>query len=69
MAFISISTAAPGKALLSLAGLLKISAVWRQRRQLAALDNAALEDMGLTQADVRDELKRPAWDVPSHWQG
>ncbi|MEC8196479.1 MAG: DUF1127 domain-containing protein, partial [Pseudomonadota bacterium] len=41
----------------------------RQRRQLAQLDAAALQDMGLTQADVDFELKRSAWDVPSHWRG
>lgn len=69
MAFISIQTAAPGKALLSLAGILKILAVRRQRRHLATLDDAALKDLGLTEADVRAEVKRPAWDVPSHWQG
>ncbi|TCK99404.1 uncharacterized protein DUF1127 [Shimia isoporae] len=41
----------------------------RQRRQLATLDDHALEDMGLTQADVARESKRAAWDVPAHWQG
>ena len=44
-------------------------AVLRQRRQLASLDAAALKDMGLTEADVAREAKRPVWDVPSNWRG
>ncbi len=43
--------------------------VARQRNELAQLDAHALEDIGLTQADVSQELKRPLWDVPAHWRG
>ncbi len=43
--------------------------VARQRQELAQLDTHALEDIGLTQADVTQELKRPLWDVPAHWRG
>ncbi|TLX59505.1 hypothetical protein DN826_01515 [Stutzerimonas nosocomialis] len=35
-----------------------------QRRQLAALDDAALKDLGLSRADVFAESERPFWDDP-----
>lgn len=43
--------------------------VARQRRELAQLDEHALEDIGLTRADVAREIERPVWDVPCHWRG
>jgi uncharacterized protein YjiS (DUF1127 family) len=33
----------------------------RQRRDLAALDDHALRDIGLSRADVRRELAKPFW--------
>jgi uncharacterized protein YjiS (DUF1127 family) len=36
----------------------------RQRRQLAALNDAALKDIGLSRADVMQETERPFWDDP-----
>ncbi|WAJ35616.1 DUF1127 domain-containing protein [Pseudomonas sp. GOM7] len=36
----------------------------RERRQLAALDMAALKDLGLSRADVIQESERPFWDDP-----
>ncbi len=33
----------------------------RERDQLAELSDAALKDMGLTQADVWAELRKPVW--------
>ena len=33
----------------------------RQRRHLSALDDVALKDIGLTRADVRQELEKPFW--------
>ena len=36
----------------------------RQRRQLARLDDAALLDLGLSRADVADELSQPFWMRP-----
>ena len=33
----------------------------RQRKALASLDNRLLKDVGLTQDDVRNELKKPFW--------
>jgi len=40
----------------------------RQRLHLAALDDAALADIGLTRAEARIEAGRPIWDVPSTWR-
>ena len=42
--------------------------VWRQRRHLAALDDAALCDIGLTRTEALREARRPLWDVPQHWR-
>ncbi|GAA6189124.1 DUF1127 domain-containing protein [Litorivita sp. NS0012-18] len=44
-------------------------ALHRQRRQLAALDSAALRDMGLTPADVAREARRSVWNAPEGWRG
>ncbi|MBA1272667.1 DUF1127 domain-containing protein [Pseudomonas azotifigens] len=35
-----------------------------QRQRLAALDDAALKDLGLSRADVVAESERPFWDDP-----
>lgn len=42
--------------------------VWRQRRSLARLDAARLEDVGLTRAEAETEAGRPIWDVPANWR-
>jgi uncharacterized protein YjiS (DUF1127 family) len=36
----------------------------RQRRQLSALGEQALKDLGLSRADVMQESERPFWDDP-----
>jgi len=36
----------------------------RHRRQLAALDEHALKDLGLSRADIEAEISRPFWDDP-----
>lgn len=36
----------------------------RQRRQLAELPREMLDDIGVSEADLRRELKRSAWDAP-----
>ncbi|WP_417257826.1 DUF1127 domain-containing protein [Celeribacter sp.] len=41
--------------------------VTRQRKSLAALDDAMLRDIGLTREEAISEAARPAWDVPAHW--
>ena len=38
--------------------------VWRQRRALERLDDAALRDVGLTRDDVMAESRRPLWSLP-----
>ncbi|MBL4812318.1 MAG: DUF1127 domain-containing protein [Rhodobacteraceae bacterium] len=37
--------------------------VWRQRRVLAALDPARLEDLGISTTDARAEAARPFWSM------
>ncbi len=51
-----------------LANLSHAFAVWRQRRALARLDAAALDDLGLTRAQAQAEAKRPLWDAPATWR-
>jgi uncharacterized protein YjiS (DUF1127 family) len=40
----------------------------RQRRDLAQLDDARLEDLGLSRREALREAQRPIWDVPSNWK-
>ena len=42
-------------------------ALGRSRQALADLDDCALEDIGVTEAQARREAARPVWDVPSNW--
>ncbi|MGE0024222.1 MAG: DUF1127 domain-containing protein [Hyphomicrobium sp.] len=37
----------------------------RERRQLMALDEQALKDIGVSRADAYREGSRPFWDLPS----
>ncbi len=39
----------------------------RSRRALAQLDDAALNDLGLTRAQANAEAARPFWDMPAAW--
>ena len=39
----------------------------RQRRALAALDDRALADIGLTRDAAESEARRPFWDAPESW--
>ena len=41
---------------------------WRSRRALAALEDTALRDIGLTRDEAQAEANRPIWDVPSNWR-
>lgn len=41
--------------------------LWRQRRALARLDEAALQDIGLSRREAETEARRPIWDAPESW--
>ncbi|MFX0541156.1 DUF1127 domain-containing protein [Roseovarius sp. S4756] len=43
-------------------------ALSRSRRALAALNDAALSDIGLTPAEARREARRAFWDIPQTWR-
>ena len=43
-------------------------ALHRQRAALRRLDDAALDDIGLSRAEAEREARRPAWDVPATWR-
>ncbi|MBK5002509.1 DUF1127 domain-containing protein [Pseudomonas sp. S31] len=38
--------------------------LYRQRRELASLSDATLADLGLSRADIQQEVERPFWDDP-----
>jgi uncharacterized protein YjiS (DUF1127 family) len=40
-------------------------AVWTQRRDLRALDDDALADIGLSRREAEREARRPFWDLPA----
>lgn len=40
---------------------------WQQRKHLATLDDARLDDIGLTRAQARAEAARPIWNAPDQW--
>lgn len=46
------------------ARLLRWLALHRQRRQLAALSDEMLKDIGRSRADIEAEASRPFWDDP-----
>lgn len=48
--------------------LLRFIALRRSRRALAALDAAALRDVGISPADAQAEAARPIWDAPAAWR-
>lgn len=46
-----------------LSTLLHLDSLYRQRNHLSQLDDAALEDIGLTRAEAQAEARRPIWDL------
>ena len=48
-------------------GLFGYLALYRQRKALAALDDRALKDIGLTREEAMTEARRPVWAAPHHW--
>lgn len=49
-------------------GLGAMISLWRQRRQLAKLDDRALQDIGVSRSEADQEASRMFWDAPSHWR-
>ncbi len=41
--------------------------IWRERRHLAALDDAMLTDIGKSRQDAVTEASRAVWDAPNRW--
>lgn len=39
----------------------------RERKVLAEMTDAQLDDIGVTPAQAHQESQKPIWDVPSHW--
>ncbi|MGR3505466.1 MAG: DUF1127 domain-containing protein [Paracoccaceae bacterium] len=62
----------PGLTFPSLAAAMRhlsnMRAIRRQRVRLATLDQAALDDMGISRAMAETEAARPVWDVPDGWR-
>lgn len=66
MAYIENATcSAPARSTVSLRHLYNL---WNSRRALAALDDAALRDIGISLGDAQIEANRPFWDVPQTWR-
>jgi uncharacterized protein YjiS (DUF1127 family) len=47
--------------------LITMISVARQRQALAQLDQAQLNDIGVTYKAAHNESTRGFWDVPNHW--
>lgn len=43
---------------------LRIFTVMEERRQLAEMSDARLEDIGITHAEARREANKPFWNLP-----
>ena len=48
--------------------LFTLQARWRQRKHLSEMDAHIREDLGLSEADIQAELRRPFWDAPRNWR-
>ena len=46
----------------------RLYSVWRSRQALGRLDNAMLEDIGLSAKSAYEEAAKPIWDVPQNWR-
>ena len=51
-----------------MAALADLLSLYRERKQLAALDALQLADIGLTADQAMAESRRPVWDAPLHWR-
>jgi uncharacterized protein YjiS (DUF1127 family) len=64
----ALGTVAPRRSRGLIARLAAALALHRQRQHLAELDDAILNDIGLTREDALREAARPVWDAPAHWR-
>ncbi|SLN31447.1 hypothetical protein TRL7639_01324 [Falsiruegeria litorea R37] len=48
--------------------LAHLVALHRQRKALARMDDAALDDIGVSRAQAAREASRPIWDAPETWR-
>lgn len=48
--------------------LLSLFALWKSRRELANLDAAQLEDIGISRREAHAEAHAAPWNVPAHWR-
>ena len=46
----------------------RIVDVWRQRQHLDRLPQHMRRDIGLTDAQISQEVQRPLWDTPQTWR-
>jgi len=58
---------AKGRTLSLFTRLIQVNALMRQRHALRNLDQARLEDLGLSREQADAEARRPIWDVPNTW--
>ncbi|OAN73028.1 hypothetical protein A8B78_19170 [Jannaschia sp. EhC01] len=48
--------------------LQRLLGVWRQRQHLDRLPHHLRRDIGLSDAEIAQEVQRPIWDVPHTWR-
>lgn len=68
MTFTTAGHRRPARRASLLRGLTMLFAVRRQRKALNALDDKALEDIGLTRPEAEAEARRRFWDAPETWR-
>ena len=52
-----------------LKAVIKMTALYKQRRDLARLTSDQLADIGVSAAAAREEANRSVWDIPQSWRG
>lgn len=63
---LSINTHPKTRSILN--GLRDMIALSRQRRQLRALDDHMLADIGISRIEAVAEAQKPVWNAPRHWR-
>lgn len=51
-----------------IARVFSLLGLYSSRQSLARLDDAMLDDIGITRAQAQRESRRSMWDVPSNWR-